>query len=88
MAIVAHEVDFGGENQIEYELDAAWSMFWIVICIIMPLLAFGGNIIQWKIYRDWLLKGGSIVSEKTKVPATLLQPEEWYRDNNGGFAAF
>ncbi len=88
MAIVANEVDFGGENQIDYDLDAAWSTFWIVICLIMPILALGGNIIQWKIYRDWLLKGGSIVSEKTKLPPTLLQREEWYHDNNGGFAAF
>jgi hypothetical protein len=81
MAIVANEVDF--------DLDSAWKTFWLVNCIIMPLFAFGGNIIQWKMYRDWLLEGGSIVSEQTKIPPTLVQPENLlYHDHNGGFVAF
>lgn len=85
MEAVNEEVPMG-EEDIE-DIDAAWLSFWIVTGIVLPLLAIGGNIIQWIMYRHWILNGGKIVfkSNATKVPPKFVQPEELRSDEEGGF---
>lgn len=86
MEAVNEEVP-AGEDDLE-DVDAAWLSFWIIIGIVLPLFAIGGNIIQWFMYRHWILNSGKIVfkSNATKVPPKFVQPEELYADEDGGFA--
>ena len=72
----------------EEDLDAAWFSFWVMTCVVVPILAGGGNIIRWVIYQNWVLNSGSVVSQATKVPPKSVQPEELYNDQEGGFSCF
>lgn len=86
MTVVSNEQAFGEEYS--ENLEFAWLSFWIVTCLVVPLFAIGGNFIQWFVYRHWLLKGGSIVTNPSKVPPKRVQPEDLHNDEEGGFSIF
>eukprot|EP00970_Alexandrium_tamarense_P014042 scaffold3848_cov198-Alexandrium_tamarense.AAC.13 len=43
----------------------AWLVFWVGGCGIVPLLAFGGNWIRWKLYQRWILRSGKKVVDES-----------------------
>lgn len=42
----------------------AWIVFWSVVAGGIPVVAFGGNWIRWKVYERWILMSGSKESAK------------------------
>ncbi|EJK53275.1 hypothetical protein THAOC_27319 [Thalassiosira oceanica] len=36
----------------------AWIIFWSVIGGVVPVVAFGGNFLRWKMYQRWVLHAG------------------------------
>jgi len=74
----------------EEDLDAAWRNFWLATCIGIPLIAGGGNLLRWILYKRWVVDSGSVlpVSMVTKVPPKAIQPEELHYDEEGGFTLF
>ena len=85
MAAVNEEIAIGEEEE---DLDTAWFLFWMTTCIAVPFIAGFGNIIQWEMYKRWIIKGGSIVSQTEKVPPNIVRPEELHNDDEGGFSLF
>jgi hypothetical protein len=83
---VSNDEDFGDEYKDN--VDAAWLSFWIMTCLVLPIVAIGGNVIRWILYRNWILHGGASVPTATKVPPKSVQPEELHNDAEGGFSLF
>ena len=86
MGIIANEIV--AEQNYKEDLDFAWITFWIVLFVVAPLLSIGSNVIHWNLYRNWLLKTGSVVLESKKVPPNSIQPDDLHNDEEGGFSLF
>lgn len=84
MAAVNNELPMGVED-VE-DVAYAWTVFWIMICLALPIIAVGGNMLVWALHRNWLMHGGSIVKNPTKIPPKSIQPEELNDDGNCGFS--
>ena len=63
-----------------------WIIFGIMICLVLPLISFGGNALQWVLHKKWIINGGSIVTNPTKIPPKTIQPDELNNDGDGGFS--
>ena len=68
------------------DVSSAWTFFWIMICLVLPSISVGGNMLQWTFHRHWLINGGSIVLSPSKIPPKSIQPEELSNDGDGGFS--
>lgn len=56
----------------EESLEMAWLYFWIYTGVVVPVLAFGGNCLQWVLHYRWVVKGGEATGVLTKeVPRVL-----------------
>ncbi len=84
MAEVNNAIPAGVED-VE-DVASAWRMFLIMICLVLPIVSILGNVFQWMLYRNWILRGGSIVTQPIKVPPKSIQPEELNNDEEGGFS--
>ena len=79
-------------NTIEdYYIDedghTAWVVFWSVIGGVVPVVAFGGNFLRWKIYERWiLLSGRKSRGSKSKSSKRGHHEEQHgeYEDEDGG----
>lgn len=67
----------------EEDLDLAWQYFWVYIGLVVPVVAVGGNILQWILHYRWVIHGGEVTDVLTKhlVPRTLGA------DENGDYTA-
>lgn len=53
----------------------ARNSFLVMICGVIPIVAVFVNIVRWKLYYQWIVKGGQVVQEPIQVPRVLERDE-------------
>ena len=62
---IVNDIKFDSEN-----VDLAWIIFWSVLLGVIPIVAIGGNALNWWLYSRWLTKSGIIEeSESLSLPS-------------------
>jgi len=76
---IMNEMNF--DNAEEEDLDTAWIIFWIVLLLVTPILAFGGNLIQWWWYYKWITDRGCVTAHVSKDVPQIVQSEDYYNED-------
>ena len=58
-AYVATQIEVVDEYYDDESARVAWIVYWSVLGGGIPVIAFGGNYIRWKIYERWMLQSGT-----------------------------
>lgn len=81
---------YNGDNNVDSAAtyESAMQFFLLYTCVFIPIIAIGGNIVQWMFHFKWVALNGRVVQNKdelTKVVPNILEADEIADEDKGKY---